>query len=212
MSTIVQMIKENSPASYFIIAVVVLIALGSLSSFVNPEGIQESYVRNGQPKKTGIVSTILKATKVSDEFKRKVRVQNSFSEGYFYKSKLLEYFKAQSVEDVLSAFDNRKFKSMGQVKSDQVSQEAYLSLTPHFLKITISTTGNGKTISATRQASELPLDQLKKLSSKVEKVTDGVIYHLIGGTVSGKRYSHTAKETKMFGGHQLSWTIAEKPS
>ena len=219
MKLIIELIKEHSPASYFVVAIVVLIGLGSLSSYVNPEGIEDSYVRNGQPKNRGVMASVSyikdRAKKIREIEKRAAGRKNelaSFSESRFFRSKLLKYYDALSVVATLEAFSDRAFKSLGRVENDHVSQEAYLSLTPHYLMISISSSGKAISITATRQAEELNLDRLKQLALRTEKTSDGIYYTLFEEIVSGKKYRHTAMETKGFGGHQVSWNIAIAPN
>jgi hypothetical protein len=212
MKMIIKMIKENGPVSYFIIAVAVLIGLGSLSSFVNPEGIQENYVRNGQPKKAGVMVSVKKGREVAKKVAQRRKELGSFSESYFYKSKLLHFFNAQSIAETFEAFGDRTFKGLGKTNNGQISQEAYLSLAPHYLMITISKTEKTISVSATRQAAELNLERLKQLASSAEKTRNGIIYSLFEEGFSGIRYKHTAMETKMFGGHQVSWNISVAPN
>ena len=45
MKKIILLIKKNSPVSYVLIAIAVLIGIGTLNSYINPEGIYRSYER-----------------------------------------------------------------------------------------------------------------------------------------------------------------------
>ncbi len=51
------------------------------------------------------------------------------------------------------------------------------------------------------------MNQIRSAATRIEETGNGMVFHMSEESVSGNRFRHMAMETKMYGGHQVSWSI-----
>lgn len=116
------------------------------------------------------------------------------------------------ISALVGVVPERTFKAMGAVEKGDQTQDGYISVQPNILVIVFNENANGRSISATRHAEDLPENLISESAIEVEKVEGNLFYKLGYFSINGLRHLNLVRETKLFDGHQFTWLITPAPA